>query len=208
VSEPFFTSPDEIVRVSAASYAVVKLTFDGIARYLLQRNRKRGTYNLVAGHVEQSLDEGYFERCMVREIQEELGLESSGVAFQHGLDFIVRPLMAQVLEDCRPSTAYPGLTKYVFKLFQLFFVQPPSRYSHLWAPETLNGWFTEEELLAGTDGAGRKVTEFPVRLIIHSLPGGLAALPESYPPPAGGETMAEGICQGVPKVQEDLALGR
>jgi len=175
-------SGDEIVRISAASYLVVKLTFNGIARYLLQYNHKWGTYNLIAGHVEQSIDSGYFERCMIREIQEELGIERGG-DFHHGSDFIVRPLSRQVLEDCRPSTAYIGLTKYIFKLFQLFFLQPPSRYEHLWGPGTFNEWFSEDALLAGEDGTGRKVTSFPVPMIIRSLSGGLSLLPESYPSP-------------------------
>ena len=127
----------QVVRVSPASYGIVKVTLSGTAHYLLQLNKHRGVYNFISGHVEADEDEGYFDRAMDREQVEEL----EGAGFTHS-DMAYRVLPSPLVEIDRSSDRYPGLTRYLFKLYQLCFSLSAEELYARAKEDPENAWFT------------------------------------------------------------------
>jgi hypothetical protein len=177
----------EVVRVSAASYGIVRVTVAGTPLYLLQRNRARGAFNFLAGHVEHALDKGYFLRGMAREAIEEL--EAAGFG---GEEIGVQALPVDLLEWDRNSTRYPGRTRYLFKIFQLFLAGDAGEVHARALRDPENAWFTLAELRAGRSASGHEVaSDFPVTQVLDLLGDELLArLPESCPLPSDAVTAA------------------
>lgn len=165
----------DVVRVSTSAFGIAKLVVDGTPRYLVQWNSKWKAFNLIAGHVEHELDQGFFDRGMLREAREELPtLPAERIH--------VRALPVDLIETTRRSAGYDGLTRYVLRVFQLVFDLDRAEVLSRTSERPENAWITEEELRCGRTADGRDVTRFPIAEILHALPAGaLCGLDESVP---------------------------
>jgi hypothetical protein len=168
----------DVVRISPASYGIVKITRAGVPQYLLQRNKHRGTFNFISGHVENEIDEGYFARAMDREQVEEL--EAAGFSASE-MAYVALP--KPLLQVDRGSDRYPGQTRYIFKLYQLFFSGNADEVFERATRDPENVWFSVEELRSGRSSSGCEVSNFPVSQLLELLGDGLDELPESCPVP-------------------------
>jgi len=157
-------------RISQASIAIIKVSIDGEDKYLLQWNKKWNNYNFISGKVEEDLDGGSFERCVIREIEEELP------PLRYVADFTVSEILPGFMEMISFSKRTLQTTLYRFKLYQLFFTKPLQEYETLWTKDRENRWFSKEELLRGD-----MVASFPIPDVISQIPQGLDSLPLSTP---------------------------
>lgn len=152
----------DVVRVSTSAFGIAKLVIDGTPRYLVQWNAKWKAFNLIAGHVEHELDQGFFDRGMLREAREELPtLPAERIQ--------VRALPVDLIETTRRSAGYDGLTRYVLRVFQLVIDLDRAEILARTSERPENAWVTEEELRCGRTADGREVTRFPIAEILDAL---------------------------------------
>jgi len=164
-----------MMRISKAAYGIIKHRFYSEDLYLLQRNAAWGQrFNFISGHQEME-DHGDFATTMVREVQEELS------PLKYEREFILRTISEKPFESTASSMSAKVETKYIFFVFQIFFLVTPLRIAMLWESHgSPNRWFSEEELRNGLGRDGEQITPFPVSQIIEFIPGGLTGLPDSF----------------------------
>ena len=163
------------MRQSKASYAIIKHYFGGKEFYLLQLNKQwNNQYNFISGHIE-GIDNDNYKNTIIREVEEELP------PLMHQNDFTVRPIIDQPFQKQSFSLSAKQITCYTFYLFHVRFLKPCHDFVFLWEQDnSLNKWFTENELITGISKDGSRITRFPVPDLITFIPGGLAGLPDSF----------------------------
>ncbi len=163
------------MRQSQAAYAIIKHQFPDTVRYLLQLNIAwNNRFNFISGHME-SVDGNNFKKTMIREIEEEL------TPIKYEKEFEVQPISDKQFRDTAHSLSVNEITDYTFYLFHISFLLPVHKLYFLWNKDnSINKWFTENELIEGKGKHGESITRFPVPQIIKSIPEGLTALPDSF----------------------------
>jgi len=163
------------MRKSIAAYGIIKHKFDGKEFYLLQLNTSwNNRYNFISGHMDPC-DDNDFSKTMIRETEEELP------PIQYSRDFEVAPVSDQPFKDTSYSLSAATMTDYTFYMFHIRFLVPATHVAFLWENnDTLNKWFTEDELRSGNGKSGERITHFPVPQIMKFIPGGLKSLPDSF----------------------------
>jgi 8-oxo-dGTP pyrophosphatase MutT (NUDIX family) len=148
------------LRQSEGGIALCERTLTGQREWLAQWNDNWKAFFFVGGH--RHSDET-FRDCVVREIQEELGLGS--------WDFEVAPKPAHQLQYRAQSRSANELTAYHMELFEAQIV--PGALEHV-EGDSRNGWLTEEEIrrLEAYDARPISVT----MLMLLSLAGRMAAV--------------------------------
>jgi hypothetical protein len=163
------------LRISKASYGIIKHKFEKEDLYLLRMNTGWGSlFNFISGHIETK-DEGDYQKTMIREVEEEL------YPIKYQKHFFVRLICEEPFQEVSYSLNAKIDTKYTFYIFQIFFFVPIPEISFLWVnEESPNRWFTEVELKMGENRNNEQISSFPVPQIIKFIPGGLISLQDSF----------------------------
>ena len=163
------------MRKSIAAYGIIKHKFDGKEFYLLQLNTGwNNRYNFISGHMEPC-DHNVFLKTMIRETEEELP------PIRYSREFSVEPISDKPFKEASYSLSADTMTDYTFHLFHIRFLVPERTIAFLWEHhDSLNKWFTEDELCSGNGQNGEEITRFPVPQIMAFIPGGLKSLPDSF----------------------------
>jgi len=162
-------------RVSNAAYGMIKHRFNGQDEYLLQLNPGwNHRFNFISGHIEPA-DQNDYQNTIIREVEEEL------FPIRYRKEFTIEPITAEPFRESARSLSAGVETDYTFFLFMIFFCAPPDRLSFLWqGAQSVNHWFTEDELRRGSGRNGERITRFPVPALIRFLPDGFKGLPDSF----------------------------
>jgi 8-oxo-dGTP pyrophosphatase MutT (NUDIX family) len=133
------------MRQSQAALAVIHRTTAGETEFLVQWNEGWQALHLVGGHRRK---EESFHACLVREIEEELGLRPK--------EYRVAEHPLAHLEYIAYSRAANQETAYVMELFDV--VPPPAILERI-ATNPLNAWVTLGEGRVGRTTDGRPISE-------------------------------------------------
>ena len=142
----------EPLRRSEGGLALIEQTVNGRKQWLAQWNQNWGAFFLVGGHRQ---DGESFRDCVIREIEEELGLAAS--------DFRVDSAPAHHLEYRALSGSAGELTDYTLELFE----------THLTAAaldgvrdDPMNKWLTEDEIHQLEAHDGRSISTTVLTLLL------------------------------------------
>ena len=123
------------MRQSVASIALIRREANGQTQWLAQWNKAWKSFSFVGGH---KRDDESFRECVVREIEEELGL-------REGQDVLVASAPLEHLEYTDVSRRTGEQTEYVIELFDVALIGDGA------APaieaNSANRWLSEMEIL-------------------------------------------------------------
>jgi 8-oxo-dGTP pyrophosphatase MutT (NUDIX family) len=150
---PMSDSKDQPVRQSVAALAVFQRDVEGQAQFLAQWNDAWQTWALIGGH--KRSDET-FRQCLIREIEEELGLR---VPQDVRLDEepLTRLQFTAWSQRARANTQYE-IEAYAARLLSQLAEQ-------VVAANPQNRWLTRDEIAAGRASDGTAVSEMLVRTL-------------------------------------------
>lgn len=161
------------LRVSVAALALVTRQLQGRTYWLVRWNEKWSAFALVGGHKH---DDESFRDCLIREIREELGVDSEL------LDVADAP--ASHLEFTALSDSAQQPTRYTLELFDVRF-RDERVLARLDADPAIR-WVTESEIRVGRCDDGRAVSRTIKRLLEQSVVGdGTGAATPNAPPNTG-----------------------
>ncbi|MBX7169259.1 MAG: TIR domain-containing protein, partial [Pirellulales bacterium] len=140
---------------SIASIALIRREAEGQTLWLAQWNEGWQSYHFVGGHKHE--DET-FRDCIVREIDEELGLREAA-------DVVVASAPLAHLEYTDVSGRTGEHTDYVIELFDVALVGNEARGKI--EANGANRWLSEPEIMAQRCDDGRLVSPTPVRFLNH-----------------------------------------
>jgi 8-oxo-dGTP pyrophosphatase MutT (NUDIX family) len=144
---------EQTLRRSEAAVALLRdQGADGRPRWLARWNPKWGTFHFVAGH---RRPEESFRACLVREIDEELGL-------REGEDYSVSTAPALHVDFTAWSVSARAETRYVMELFDVELT--PAAQSRI-ADDPENRWLAEADVRAGLSEDGRPISATMGRLL-------------------------------------------
>ena len=141
------------MRRSEAAVALIRREVESSTRWLAQWNEGWEAFSFVGGH---KRDNESFRECMVREIQEELGLRD-------GADVLVPSAAVLHLEYTAFSRRAGAETDDVMELFEVALVGDQSMAAI--AGNLANRWLSEPEIMACRCHDGRPVSETPRRFL-------------------------------------------
>lgn len=147
------------MRESLAAVALIRRRSGDQAHYLAQWNEGWQRYSLVGGH---KRDDETFRDCLVREVQEELGL-NEGAHYHVGNKPLARLQFEAWSERAREQTSY------AFEVFGLEFVAPESEVLRLINLNSANRWLSRREIDAQETFEGKPISE-TVSRCIHAVP--------------------------------------
>ena len=147
------------MRRSIASLAIIRQEIDGQCRYLAQWNPKWSGYSLVGGHKRETES---FRECILREVQEELGLA-------HNVDFAIgaEPLAHLELEQWSESARVN--TNYTLEVFEVTLIGTEATRKVTSASQ--NCWLTLEQIRAGLAQDGKPISS-TVRVVLEKTSAG------------------------------------
>lgn len=151
--------------------------------YLMQMNKDWQRYNFVGGK-QEPIDRSDFQRTALREIEEELGIDTDLVH--------VTPLFTTVMRTYGLTGHNGVLCCYDGMVYQAFF-------SGTIPEASINRWFTEEELRKSLGSGGEQFMMNPYYrdYLLDRLPGGLAGLPYSLAAPVEVSSRLRRIGDGI-----------
>lgn len=156
----------EIMRQSIAALALIRRQEEeGRARWLTQWNRKWKAIALVGGH---KRPEETFRDCVIRETEEELGL-------QYGTDFEVAPEPLAHLNYTAFSHSAGEETRYTIELFDVHLTNMTVEEKVSADPQ--NYWLDPNEIQMGLTSDGKRISP-TVALLLDKA--GLLTEPESH----------------------------
>jgi tetratricopeptide (TPR) repeat protein/8-oxo-dGTP pyrophosphatase MutT (NUDIX family) len=141
------------MRRSEAAIALIRREQDGQTLWLAQWNEGWHALSFVGGHRH---DDESFRDCMIRELEEELGL-------REGADVLVPAARSVHLEYTAVSRRTREETEYVLELFDVTLVG--GRAIPAIDGNPANRWLSEPEIMACQSHDGRPVSETPRRLL-------------------------------------------
>ncbi len=141
------------MRRSEAAIALIRGDFESTTQWLAQWNEGWQAFNFVGGHRH---DDESFRECMIRELDEELGL-------REGADLLVPTAPVKHLEYTAVSQRAREETEYVIELFDVALVG--DRALAAIAGNPANRWLSEPEIMARRCHDGRPVGETPRRFL-------------------------------------------
>jgi 8-oxo-dGTP pyrophosphatase MutT (NUDIX family) len=144
------------MRSSIASIALIRREVAGQTLWLAQWNDAWNAFNFVGGHKH---DNESFRECLVREIEEELGLSD-------GHDVLVASAPLQHLEYTDISQRTGEQTAYVIELFDVALLG--DRALATIDANPANRWLSEAEIGNRSCGDGRAVSDTISRLLKHA----------------------------------------
>jgi 8-oxo-dGTP pyrophosphatase MutT (NUDIX family) len=147
---------DLFLRRSAAAVALIRTEQAGQTRWLAQWNDKWGRFFFVSGH--KRADES-FRECMIRELQEELGLGPDA-------DFTVPEAPRATIKFADRSESAQCDTYYEFAAFDVRLTERAVAQQVNSKPE--NRWLTEQEIHAEQCEDGRAVSG-TMRILLEQL---------------------------------------
>jgi len=133
------------MRKSDGAVAVVQRAESSITLFLARWNRHWESYNFVSGHRRQAES---FRECIIREIVEELNLESE-------TDFCVSAEPLIHLEYTGWSESAKVQTFYTMELFAAMLTEESSRKVN---DDLLNRWVNRQEILNGKCENGKRIS--------------------------------------------------
>ena len=140
------------MRQPRAAIALIRREFESSTQWLAQWNEGWRAYSFIGGH---KRDEESFRECMIREIEEELGL-------REGADVLV-PTAPLHLEYTAVSPRAGAETEYVVELFDVGLLG--DRAIAAISANQDNRWLSEPEIMRGQCHDGRPVSETPRRFL-------------------------------------------
>lgn len=134
------------MRKSFAAIALIRREHDDHTEWLAQWNKSWDVYSFVGGH--KRADES-FRECLLREIQEELGLAGQS-------HVLVGSAPVKHLEFEEVSRRTGAETAYTVELFEVSLVDDAAEEAI--AANRANRWLTEDEIMAGHTSDGWPVS--------------------------------------------------
>jgi 8-oxo-dGTP pyrophosphatase MutT (NUDIX family) len=141
------------MRHSEAAIALIHRQFGSSVRWLVQWNDAWQAFNFIGGH---KRDDESFRECMIRELEEELGLRA-------GADALVPIAPLLPLEYPAFSERARELTAYIVHLFEVAVVGEQADAAIAGNPA--NRWLSEPEIIVCRCRDGRPVSETPRRFL-------------------------------------------
>jgi predicted negative regulator of RcsB-dependent stress response len=141
------------MRRSDAAIALIRREVEGATEWLVQWNEGWEAFSFVGGH---RRSEESFRECMIRELQEELGVRD-------GVDGLVPTAPVLHLEYTAVSRRTGEETDYVMELFDVALVGGQALAAI--AANLANRWLSEPEIMACRCRDGRLVSETPRRFL-------------------------------------------
>lgn len=146
-------------RLSRSSVALISRRHDGEMRWLTRWNRPWSSLAFVGGHKEGAET---YQQCILREIQEELGLVD-------GLDFTLVAEPRAVLEFDAFSERAQVETGYVMTLYDVLLLDTPETAALDRDPDVR--WVTEAEIRARRNAEGLPISPTLARILAVVSPG-------------------------------------
>lgn len=146
-------------RISEAAFAIIRNAADP-SQWLVRRNRHRGNYNLIGGHLE-AMDGNDGLALIRREIGEELGLRMKSSE--------LRPLSTAPVHALEYSDRSRCMTLYIAHFFEA--TLSPDRFDDAACQAHRCRWIPAAQVLAPADGETTDIARFPARLILATGDG-------------------------------------
>lgn len=147
------------MRESLAAVALIRQRAGDQTLYLAQWNEGWQRYSLIGGHKH---DDETFRDCLVREVQEELGLTE-------GTHYRLRDEPLALLQFEAWSERAQKQTAYTFEVFELQLVGPETDMLRLIDAKSANRWLSRTEIAAGQTLEGSLISETLSRCIRDTL---------------------------------------